>query len=259
MDHSERKQNLIVQSQTQIELRSLVKRFKRVAALDNLCLRINRGERLTLTGPSGCGKTTALRLIAGLEVPDDGKITIAGQLASSAKRLVIQPQERHISMLFQDLGLWPNLSVAANIMLGLTASRLSRSDKNSKIKEISTNFGLDQLLRRKPGTLSAGQQQRVSLARALVGEPETLLLDEPFAALDLETKDEMQSYLRKDLDQRNPTLILVSHDPAEAIALDCKRVIVVRTGKVAADAPLKRGAFSGSEDDQLLARWISQI
>ena len=259
MDHSEITPDSPPDQSAQIELRAIGKRFNKITALEDLSLKIKPGERVTLTGPSGCGKSTALRLIAGLESLTSGEIWISGQTASSQKKLLIPPQERGVSMLFQDLGLWPNLNLAANIKLGITSENLTRSNKKRRVEETSEKFGISEWLRRKPGTLSAGQQQRVALARAMVGKPKILLLDEPFAALDLETKDEIQSNLIDVLNLHRPTIIQVSHDPAEALALETERIVFLRKGKLVDHLETKKEDLNLKSADDLRIKWANHL
>jgi len=193
---------------------------------------VTSGESVALLGSSGSGKSTLLRVIAGLETAQRGEVLIADRLASRAGQLLIPPHRRGIAMLFQDLALWPNLTVAGNVRLGLSGLRLSMHQSRQRIEQALDLCGIGDLAARRPGTLSGGQQQRVALARALAVRPRLLLLDEPFGGLDLITKQavlEQIAQLKRELDF---ALILVTHSPAEVRGL-CETLAVLEGGRIA--------------------------
>lgn len=215
-----------------LEIRGLCKRLGRIEVLNQLDWSLNHGERAALIGRSGCGKSTLLRLIAGLDEPDAGSITVRKNPRPGNADSTAPGAGQTISLLFQDLGLWPNLSIASNIALGLSGQSLSKSERNDIVSEFAERLELQDTLRRKPGAISLGQQQRVAIARAFIGRPSLLLLDEPFAGLDLETKDNVQSWLRLLLDETKAALVLVTHDPQEAAALHCPHLALLEDGRI---------------------------
>ena len=162
--------------------------YGRTRILDEITLDIGAGERVAILGPSGCGKTTILRLIAGFIAADTGSISIADELVSQNGRTIMPPERRKLGMVFQDLALWPHLSVAGNIDFGLKARGIRRPRREHKVREVLDLVGMSGYEGRKPAELSGGQQQRVALARALVLEPKLLLMDEPLSSLDLKEK-----------------------------------------------------------------------
>lgn len=207
-----------------IEFHSVSKIHGSRHVIDSLSLTIEEGERIVLFGPSGCGKSTILHLIAGLVTPDMGDIRIGEKIASSARHILIPPQARGIGMVFQDLALWPHMSVAENVAFGLRAQRVSAEDRKQKIREIAGLVGLGNYLNAKPGTLSGGEQQRVALARALVLKPRILLMDEPLSALD----DVLNRTLRQEIlrlhGELGFTLVYVTHNRSEAEEIGTRTV-----------------------------------
>src|SRR6476620_8880824 len=167
-----------------IEFRSVDKIYRGRRVIDSLSFTIEVGERVVLFGPSGCGKSTTLLLIAGLVAPDAGEIRLDGNVASTAGRIHAAPQARGVGMVFQDLALWPHMSVAENIGFGLRAQRIGAEERKRRVSDIANLVGLSDYLHVKPGELTGGEQQRVALARALVLEPRIRLMDEPLSALD---------------------------------------------------------------------------
>lgn len=199
---------------------------------------IAAGEHVVLTGPSGSGKSTLLRLIAGLEAPSSGVIKIEGESASEGSTIIRMPVQRGLTMVFQDLGLWPNLTVYGNVKLGLSALKGSRRAKRDAISAALRDCQLDCLLRRKPARLSSGEQQRVALARALVCKPRILLLDEPFAALDILLKQELFRLIRNLVKEREISVLTVTHNPSDAIGLQADRIVVIEDGALVEDVAL---------------------
>jgi iron(III) transport system ATP-binding protein len=164
---------------TAIEWQAVSKRYGARVALDSFTLAVAAGERVALCGPSGCGKTTALRLLAGFEAPDTGAVRIDGRKVSESGQILIAPEDRGLGMVFQDLALWPHLSVHGNLEFGLKARRVPAGERERRIREVLALVHLDRELELRPDALSGGQQQRVALARARVVEPRAGQIDEP--------------------------------------------------------------------------------
>jgi iron(III) transport system ATP-binding protein len=213
-----------------VELKGLSKRYGAAIAVDDVSLRVEHGQLVSLLGPSGCGKTTTLRLIAGFIEPSAGEIRVGGKVLSSPERTV-PPEGRNMSMIFQSYALWPHMTVAENVAYGLKIRKLDRATIDGKLKAILSTARLEALADRYPGELSGGQQQRVSLARALVVEPETLLLDEPLSNLDANLREEMRFEIRRLHDQYRYTTVYVTHDQAEAMTT-ADLIAVMNRGKV---------------------------
>ena len=213
-----------------VDLETVTKRFGAIAAVDGASLAVRAGELVALLGPSGCGKTTLLRLIAGFEAPDGGTVRVAG--APVAGPRWVPPERRHVGMVFQDYALFPHLTVAENIGFGLPrGARAGRTD------EVLTLVGLDGIGGRYPHELSGGQQQRVALARALAPEPAVVLLDEPWSSIDPVLRSAMRDELAAILRAAGTTVLLVTHDQEEALAL-ADRVALMRDGRIVQlDAP----------------------
>lgn len=190
-------------------------------------------------GRSGSGKSTLLRLIAGFEPPFSGKIWLDGQLLSEARHVRVPPHKRRLAMLFQDLALWPNLDVLNNVRLGLAGADIESKAKRDRALEALRLCGLEALAQRKPAALSMGQQQRVALARVLVVRPTLLLLDEPFSSLDPILKQRLFSEISSLVRQFATTLLLVTHDPADALAL-CTNAIVLQDGRISEQGELQQ-------------------
>jgi iron(III) transport system ATP-binding protein len=199
-----------------VELRGLTKRYGDQTVVDDVCLKIEHGLLVCLLGPSGCGKTTTLRLIAGFIEPSAGEIVVGGRVVSTPWR-TLPPEGRNMSMIFQSYALWPHMTVAENVAYGLTLRKLDRAAIRKRVDHILATMHLSLLADRYPGELSGGQQQRVSLARSLVVEPETLLLDEPLSNLDANLREEMRFELRRLHDAFRYTSVYVTHDQGEAM------------------------------------------
>ncbi len=205
---------------------AVTKRFDDVTAVDAVSIRIPGGEFFSMLGPSGCGKTTTLRMIAGFETPDDGRILLQGRDVTS-----VPPAKRNVNMVFQAYGLFPHMTVAENIAFGPKIKKMSRADIAERMSDVIHTVRLDGLEDRRPTQLSGGQQQRVALARALINRPAALLLDEPLGALDLKLRKEMQLEL-KELQQRTETtFVYVTHDQEEAMTMS-DRIAVMNLGVV---------------------------
>jgi putative spermidine/putrescine transport system ATP-binding protein/spermidine/putrescine transport system ATP-binding protein len=204
----------------------VVKRFGRITALDDVSLKVHRGELMTLLGPSGCGKTTLLNLVAGFLMPDSGEIAIEGQRVTD-----VPTYRREIGIMFQSYALFPHMSVAANVGYGLRMRRLPKAEIARRVGEALALIKLDGLEDRRPRQLSGGQQQRVALARALVIRPKVLLLDEPFSALDRNLRVAMQVEIKELQRRLGLTTIFVTHDQSEALSLS-DRIAVIAQGAI---------------------------
>ncbi len=213
------------------EFDAVSKRYKGHLALDGASFALPQGEHTALLGPSGCGKSTALHLLAGLTAPSSGRVLLDGKVVSEPHKIVTPPHLRRVSMVFQDLALWPNLSVRENVALSLSGTRLSKREKGERVLDALTLCGIEALAERSPGNTSGGQQQRVALARALAARPSFLLLDEPFSGLDLVTKVSLLKEIKALAGKETFTILLVTHDPSEAMTL-CRSAIVLEDGSV---------------------------
>lgn len=212
-------------------LRDIVKSFGSVTALRGLNLQIEEGEFVSLLGPSGCGKTTTLRILAGLEFPTSGTISIGDRVVND-----VAPAQRDIAMVFQSYALYPHMTVAENIAYPLKKRRIPRGERTVMVQKAAELLQLTELLRRKPRQLSGGQQQRVALGRALVRDPKVFLLDEPLSNLDAK----LRSYMRVELVELHRrlgrTMIYVTHDQLEAMTMS-DRIAVMDGGDLQQFAP----------------------
>lgn len=216
-----------------ITLTDVTKRFGSHVALDSVSLDVLPGTAAVVLGPSGCGKTTMLRVIAGLEVPDSGQVVLDGTTVSAAGRAHVPPHQRNLGFVFQDLALWPHLTVRQNLDFVLGSMTLSRPEQDRRAHDALALVRVEGLARRFPHQLSGGEQQRVALARAIVREPRVLLLDEPLSSLDPELRAELRSELARLQRALSLTTVYVTHDREDAAALaDC--VIEMRAGRIQA-------------------------
>lgn len=209
-----------------IQLSRLRKEFDGVVAVDAIDLTVEQGTLCALLGPSGCGKTTTLRMIAGLETPTGGTISIAGEDCTK-----VPPYGRDLGLVFQNYALFPHMGVAANVAFGLKMRRLSEAEIAPRVAEALALVQLTGFEKRRPKQLSGGQQQRVALARALVTRPRALLLDEPLSNLDKNLRDDMRNQVRDIQRRLGITTILVTHDQDEALAI-ADRVVVMNKGRI---------------------------
>lgn len=215
----------------EIRLENIRKTFGGKTVISDLSMIISSGSFTTLLGPSGCGKTTLLRMIAGLETPDSGTITLGGNCVfSSEKRVNTPPEKRGLGFVFQDFALWPHMKVRDNVAFGLKAQK-NTGDIEKKVREALHAVQLDDYGERYPSELSGGQQQRVSFARAIVTEPECILFDEPLSALDALLREEMRSELRSLVTERCITSVFVTHDQTEAMSMSDK-IAVMSGGQI---------------------------
>ena len=209
-----------------VRLVEIRKAYGDVVAVDGVDLSVARGEFFTLLGPSGSGKTTTLRLIAGFELPDAGRVELAG--TDVTRRA---PYERDVNTVFQDYALFPHMSVAENIGYGLRVRRVPRRDRRPRVEEALKMVRLAGLGDRRPVQLSGGQRQRVALARSIVNRPQVLLLDEPLGALDLKLRQEMQLFLKSLQNDLGITFLYVTHDQEEALTMS-DRLAVFNEGRI---------------------------
>lgn len=205
--------------------------------LAGVSLRLAVGETLALLGPSGSGKTTLVRLALGLTAPDAGSVRVDGREASRAGRIVIPPEARGLGVVFQDLALWPHLTVVGNLGFGLRARGVPRREVEPRVDALLERVGLAGKGRRYPGNLSGGERQRVAIARALVVEPHVLLFDEPLANLDIALKSELLGLFQELLRERNIAALYVTHDPREASRMT-SRWAVLENGAITQEGDL---------------------
>jgi putative spermidine/putrescine transport system ATP-binding protein len=211
---------------TDVQLDGLRKAYGDVIAVDGVDLEIARGEFFTMLGPSGSGKTTTLRLIAGFERPDEGRVLLAGRDVSGDP-----PYARDVNTVFQDYALFPHMSVAENVAYGLKVKGVPRRERGQRVEEALETVRLSGFGGRSPAQLSGGQRQRVALARAIVNRPQVLLLDEPLGALDLKLRQEMQIELKRIQREVGITFVYVTHDQDEALTMS-DRIAVFSQGTI---------------------------
>jgi len=217
---------LSTQPPTDVQLESVEKSYGDVRAVDGIELEVAHGEFFTLLGPSGSGKTTTLRLIAGFELPDAGRVLLKGVDVTRQP-----PFARDVNTVFQDYALFPHLTVEQNVAYGLKVKRVRRGERLKRAGEALQLVRLGGLQARKPSQLSGGQRQRVALARAIVNRPQVLLLDEPLGALDLKLRQEMQVFLKALQTELGMTFVYVTHDQEEALTMS-DRLAVFNGGKI---------------------------
>ena len=230
-----------------LRIEGVVKKFGSFRAVDGVSLDIAAGEFFALLGPSGCGKTTLLRMLAGFETPDEGRILLNGKDIAH-----VLPHERPLNMMFQNYALFPHLSVRDNIAFGLRRAAMARSDIAVRVAEMVALVRLEGLEKRKPDQLSGGQRQRVALARSLARRPQVLLLDEPLAALDKKLRESTQRELMELQRRLGMTFIIVTHDQEEAMTV-AGRIGVMDAGRLDQVAP-PRELYEAP-----ISRWIAEF
>ena len=230
-----------------LRIEGVVKKFGNVRAVDGVSLDIAAGEFFALLGPSGCGKTTLLRMLAGFETPDEGRILLNGKDIAH-----VLPHERPLNMMFQNYALFPHLSVRDNIAFGLRRAAMARSDIAVRVAEMVALVRLEGLEKRKPDQLSGGQRQRVALARSLARRPQVLLLDEPLAALDKKLRESTQLELMELQRRLGMTFVIVTHDQEEAMTV-AGRIGVMDAGRLDQVAP-PRELYEAP-----ISRWIAEF
>jgi iron(III) transport system ATP-binding protein len=214
-----------------VEFKSVSKRYGSRIVVHDFSLEIAHGQRVVILGPSGCGKSTVLRLLAGLIFPDSGAISINGDFVSFNGRIIKQPEERNLGMVFQDLALWPHLSVKGNLEFGLKAQGLTRKERDERVLEILKLVRMNEHLKSRPNQLSGGEQQRIALARALVLYPKILLMDEPLSSLDFELNRIVRREIIRIQETLGLTLLYVTHNLDEAFEI-ATYVVAMRNGSV---------------------------
>ena len=214
-----------------LSVQRLTKRFGSHAVLDGLSLDVSPGRLVVLVGPSGCGKTTLLRVIAGLDLMDAGEVWIAGRQVGAAGRMLVPPNQRQIGFVFQDLALWPHMTVEQQLDFVLASGGIPTAARRARTQAVLALARIEPLARRHPHELSGGEQQRAALARALVGRPQLLLMDEPFSSLDAELRGAVRADFRRLQREAQVTTVFVTHDRDDAAAL-ADEVIEMRDGRL---------------------------
>ena len=212
--------------QPHVELNGISKRWNDTIGVERLSLSIDQGSFVALLGPSGCGKSTSLRLLAGLEMPDEGSITINGRDVTTSAA-----SDRNLSMVFQSYALFPHLSVAENVVFGLKVRRVPKRERMEKMARALSITGLEGLEKRKPGELSGGQRQRVALARAIVAGQKLCLMDEPLSNLDAKLRNSVRKDIKKLQRDLGITVVYVTHDQTEAMSM-ADKVVLMKDGRL---------------------------
>jgi len=215
-----------------LEVKNLTRRYGGRAVVSDLSLGVAPGQVTCLLGPSGCGKSTTLRMIAGVDRPDEGQVLVEGEVVSDAKHF-LPPEERHIGLMFQDFALFPHLNVARNVAFGL---RGRGAEARKRVEELLARVGLSRYIDAYPHELSGGEQQRVALARALAPRPAIMLMDEPFSGLDNRLRDDIRDETLGLLKEEGTAVLLVTHEPDEAMRM-ADEIALMREGRV-----VQRGA-----------------
>jgi iron(III) transport system ATP-binding protein len=214
-----------------VSVQRVTKRYGGRSVVDSVSLEVDAGESVVIVGPSGSGKTTLLRIIAGLESPDHGEVWLHGCHVSAPGRILVPPHARRVGFVFQDLALWPHMTVRRHLEFVLKAAGASPRTRADRVRDTLTRVRIAEMVDRYPHQLSGGEQQRVALARALVGRPRLLLLDEPLSSLDPELRTTLRAELLDLKRAFDVTMIYVSHDPEDAVVL-ADGVIHMHAGRV---------------------------
>jgi spermidine/putrescine transport system ATP-binding protein len=225
-----------------IRIEGVSKRFGEFVAVDDIDVSIGKGEFFSLLGPSGCGKTTTLRMLAGFEVPTEGRILLEGEPVED-----VPPYERNVNMVFQSYALFDHLDIAGNVAFGPKRRKVPKEEIADRVTEALTLVGLESRAHQRPNQLSGGQRQRVALARALVNRPAVLLLDEPLGALDLKLRRQMQVELKQIQREVGITFVYVTHDQEEALSMS-DRIAVMSEGKIIQCGPPEEVYETPSEE-----------
>lgn len=209
-----------------VEFNGIAKRWNGQLGVEDISLSIEQGAFVALLGPSGCGKSTSLRLLAGLEIPDEGTISINGRDVTHSAA-----SDRNLSMVFQSYALFPHLSVAENVVFGLKVRRVPRAERQEKMAKALSITGLEGLENRKPGELSGGQRQRVALARAIVAGQQLCLMDEPLSNLDAKLRNSVRKDIKKLQRDLGITVVYVTHDQTEAMSM-ADKIVLMKDGRI---------------------------
>ncbi len=214
-----------------VEIDNTFKSYGKAVAVNGVSLKIEKGERVVILGPSGCGKTTILRMLAGFIHPDKGRIAIDGFAVANNGKCLVEPENRQVGMVFQDLALWPHMNVYENLAFGLKAKKVSKKERGGRIDEILEKVQMTPFRNAYPGDLSGGQQQRIALARALVMQPKILLMDEPLSSLDIDLNLLLRKEILRLQKELAITMLYVTHDRDEAFSL-ASRIVIMEGGKI---------------------------
>lgn len=214
-----------------LDVRGVTKRHGRRPVVDDVALQVQSGESIVIVGPSGSGKTTLLRMVAGLEVPDEGEVWLEGRRISGPREIVVPPYERHLGFVFQDLALWPHMTINQHLEFVVNNGRVPASERQARVRDALTRTRIDQLGERYPHQLSGGEQQRAALARAIVTRPHLLLLDEPLSNLDPDLRTALRAELARIRGELGLTVLHVTHDYDET-GEPADRVIRMKAGRV---------------------------
>ena len=214
-----------------LEIDNVFKSYSKAVAVNGVSLNIEKGERVVILGPSGCGKTTILRMLAGFIHPDKGRIAIDGFAVANNGKCLVEPENRQVGMVFQDLALWPHMNVYENLAFGLKAKKVSKKERGGRIDEILKKVQMTLFRNAYPGDLSGGQQQRIALARALVMQPKILLMDEPLSSLDIDLNLLLRREIVRLQEEFGITMLYVTHDRDEAFSL-ATRIVVMGRGRI---------------------------
>ena len=214
-----------------VEIDNVSKSYNKTSVIHSISLTIDKGERVVILGPSGCGKTTLLRMVAGFIHPDKGRIAIDGFTVANNGKCLIEPENRQVGMVFQDLALWPHMNVFENLAFGLKAKKVPKIERGKRIGAILEKVQMFHFKNTFPGDLSGGQQQRIALARALVMQPKILLMDEPLSNLDIDLNLLLRKEILRLQEELSITMLYVTHDRDEAFSL-ATRIVVMGGGRI---------------------------